>query len=315
MHVMLRRTFLSSFAAAALVRSQTKTTATMLGHPADAKLLMVHADDAGMCHSVNVATAEAMLKGSVHSASIMVPCPWFSEFADTARQHPELDLGLHMTLTSEWKNYRWRPVAQLDKVKGLLDADGYMWRDVRSVATHASAEEVETELRAQIERARQFGIKFTHLDTHMGTVYARPDYFEVYTKLAREAGVPCMIPRPTAAAAAEMKEYPITVEMLERKGAAGFVLLDRLVTGVPGRTVDERKESYRKFLRELKPGVTKLIIHVSKDDSEIQGVTNNWGTRWADFLFYTSDEARSLMKQLGITGITYRELGKVAYKS
>jgi hypothetical protein len=315
MHVMHRRTFLSSLASAALVHSQTKTTGTLLGHPADAKLLMVHADDAGMCHSVNLATAEALLKGSVHSASIMVPCPWFSEFAETARQNPQLDLGLHLTLTSEWKHYRWRPVAALDKVKGLLDAEGYMWRDVRSAATNASAVEVETELRAQIERARQFGIKFTHFDTHMGTLYARPDYFEVYTRLAREFKVPCMIPRPTGAAAAELKGYPITVEMLERKGAEGFVLLDRLVTGVPGRGVEDRKESYRKFLRELQPGVTKLIIHLAKDDTEIRGITGNWETRWADFLFYTSDEARSLMKQLGITGITYRELGKVAYKS
>ena len=290
-----------------------RTTAERLGRP-QVKLLMVHADDAGMCHSVNLATAEALASGSVQSASIMVPCPWLSEIAETARQHPEYDLGLHLTLTSEWKYYRWRPVASADKVKGLLDPEGYLWRDARAVATHASAAEVEIEMRAQVERARQFGIRFTHLDTHMGTAYARPDYFEVYARVAREAGVPCMMPRPTALAAAEIREYPITVEMLERKQREGFVLLDRLVTGVPGRTLDERRKSYRQLLRELAPGVTKLIVHLAKDDAEIRGVTGNWEPRWADFQFWTSAEARAWLAENGVQPVTYRELGKLAWQ-
>jgi chitin disaccharide deacetylase len=262
---------------------------------------------------VNAATTEALLSGAVQSASIMVPCPWLSEIAETARQHPELDLGLHLTLTSEWRHYRWRPVAAIDKVRGLLDPEGYMWRDVRGTATHASAAEIETELRAQLERATQFGIKFTHVDTHMGTLYARPDYFEAYTKVARDSRVPCMIPRPTAVAAAELKGYPITAEMLERKETEGFVLLDRLVTGVPGTTPEERRQSYERFLRELTPGVTKLIVHLAKDDPEIRAVSNSWQQRWGDFLFWTSDRARALRKELGIRAVTYRELGKLAY--
>lgn len=272
---------------------------------------MVHADDAGMCHSVNLATTEALLANGVQSASIMVPCPWFSEFADFAKQHQDLDLGLHLTLTSEWKYYRWRPVAAPDKVKGLLDPEGYLWRDVRAVAAHAAAGEVETELRAQIERARQFGVRFTHLDTHMGTLYARPDYFDVYTKLARETGVVCMMPRPTPEHARELSQYPITMEMIAAKEKQGFVGLDRLVTGVPGSAVDDRKQSYRDFLRNLKPGVTKLIVHLAKDDPEIRAVTNSWQQRWADFQFWTSAESRALVKELGIEPVTYRELGKL----
>src|SRR5947208_650732 len=130
---MRRRAFLASMAASALAQTTpTTTTAQRLGKP-DAKLLMVHADDAGMCHSVNMATSEALLSGSVQSASVMMPCPWVSEMAEFARAHSDLDIGLHLTFTSEWKHYRWRPVAPPDKVKGLLDADGYMWRDIRSV--------------------------------------------------------------------------------------------------------------------------------------------------------------------------------------
>jgi predicted glycoside hydrolase/deacetylase ChbG (UPF0249 family) len=307
---MNRRTFLAGVAATAFAQTTAKTTAERLGR-AGAKLLMVHADDAGMCHSVNLATTEALISSGVQSSSIMMPCPWMPEFAEFARQHTDLDLGLHLTLTSEWKYYRWRSVAPPEKVKGLLDPEGYLWRDVRSAATHATPAEVETELRAQIERARQFGIQFTHVDTHMGTLYARPEYFEVYTKVAREAGVVCMIPRPTPEAAAELSQYPITADMLTAKERAGFVLLDRLITGVPGSTVEERRQSYRKLLRELKPGVTKLIVHLAKDDPEIRAVTNAWQQRWADFQFWTSAEAKTLMKELDIQPITYRELGKL----
>jgi predicted glycoside hydrolase/deacetylase ChbG (UPF0249 family) len=309
---MRRRDFLTvaTLAPAALAQTAPKTTAARLSRP-DAKLLMVHADDAGMCHSVNLATTEALLSGGAQSASIMVPCPWFSEIAEFARQHTDLDLGLHLTLTSEWRHYRWRSVAPPDRVKGLLDPDGYLWRDVRSAATRATPAEVETELRAQIDRAKQFGIQFTHVDTHMGTLYARPDYFEVYTRLAREAKVVCMMPRPTPEAAAELSQYPITADMLTAKEKDGFVLLDRLITGVPGSTVEDRKQSYRQLLRNLKPGVTKLIVHLAKDDPEIRAVTNAWQQRWADFQFWTSPEARDLMKQLGVEPITYRELGKL----
>jgi predicted glycoside hydrolase/deacetylase ChbG (UPF0249 family) len=310
---MLRRDFLACLSARVLAQNDDNSTAAALGLGGQ-KLLMVHADDAGMCHSVNLATQEALLGKAVASASIMVPCPWFSEIAELARAHPELDLGLHLTLTSEWKHYRWRPVAAPDRVKGLLDPDGYIWRDVRSAASHATAAEVEIELRAQIERARQFGVQFTHFDTHMGTLYARPDYFEVYTRLAKEYKVPCMLPDPARVPAAELRQYPITAEMILKKQAEGHVLLDRLVTGVPGRTVDERKESYRRFLRALEPGVTKLIVHLAKDDSEIRAVTGNWEQRWADFLFFTSDEARKLMASLQIRPVTYRELGAIAWK-
>lgn len=282
--------------------------ATVSAQAAGKKRLIVHADDAGMCHSVNMATIEAMEKGLVSSCSVMLPCSWVQEFADWAKAHPEKDIGLHMTLTSEWKYYRWRTVAPVDRVKGLIDPEGYIWRDVRSAATHASPAEVETELRAQIERAKEYGIRFTHLDTHMGTVYARPDYFEVYAKLAQEYGVPCMMPKANEANAADLREYPITPEMLKKKEAAGMKMLDRLVTGVPGRGVEERRENYRKFIANVRPGVTQLIIHLAKDDAEIRAVTGAWEYRWADFLFWTSNEAKELLEKHGVELYTYKQL-------
>lgn len=272
------------------------------------KLLMVHADDAGMCHSANIATAEALELGLVSSASVMMPCAWVTEMADWARKHPEADLGIHLTLTSEWRYYRWRPVSPAAEVPGLLDSEGYLHRDVRAVASRATPQEIEKEARAQIALAQKYGIRFTHLDSHMGTLFARPDYFEVYTRLAREFQVPCMLPKPTPELAKTMANYPITPAMLEEAGKSGLPFLDRLVTGMPGRTVAERAASYEQFLRELQPGVTKLIVHLAKDDAEIRAISNSWEQRWGDFSYFTSPATRKLMESLGIQTTTYKEL-------
>lgn len=297
---MHRRSFLS-LAGASLAAAQSTQP----------KRLIVHADDAGMCHSVNVATAEALEKGLVSSASVMMPCPWVEEFCDWAKAHPKYDLGLHLTLTSEWKHYRWRPVASIDKVKGMIDEEGYIWRDVKGTAMHATPAEIEIEIRAQVDRAKLYGLKYTHFDTHMGTLYGRPDYFDVYTKLAHEYQVPCMLPKPDGIPPEELGAYPITIEMLRTREKQGYAMLDRLVTGVPGKNYAERRVSYRKFLEALKPGVTKLIIHLAKDDAEIRAVTGAWEYRWADFQFWTSNEAKELLQQHNIELFTYRQLAEL----
>jgi chitin disaccharide deacetylase len=293
-----------------------QTTAQQLGYGANDKVLMVHADDVGMSHSVNLATIEALKKGQVTSASIMIPCPWMPEIAAYAREHPEVDFGLHLTLTSEWKYYRWRPVAPPDKVKGLLDPEGYMWRSEVDTAKHATPQEIETEIRAQIERALAFGIKPTHLDTHMGTLYTRQDFFDVYTRLGKEYGIPVMVMRPTPEAIAYGKASgsPIGEGALRKLETAGYAMLDYLVTGVPGRTFAERKKAYHDLLRNLKPGVTMLIVHLGLDNDELKGITGSWQQRHADLLSFTDPETQALLKELGIKLTTWRELGKVAWK-
>src|SRR5688572_21182657 len=158
---MTRRTFLAAgvLSSAAVQAQSAPTLAERLGFSRDARVLMLHADDVGMCHSVNTATAEAFAEGLVTTGSVMVPCPWFPEIADWSKQHPEWDLGLHLTLTSEWRFYRWGPTAPREKVPTLLDPEGFLWRSVADVKKHASPEHVELEIRAQIERARQFGMQ------------------------------------------------------------------------------------------------------------------------------------------------------------
>src|SRR4026207_602531 len=117
--------------------SQTKTIQERLGYPKDAKLVIIHSDDLGVSHSENAASIAAMEKGSVSSASIMVPCPWFPEIAAYAQTHPAADLGLHITLTSEWKNYKWGPVTAKEKVPGLVNKNGFLYSSVDSVSQNA----------------------------------------------------------------------------------------------------------------------------------------------------------------------------------
>ncbi|HXQ73293.1 MAG TPA: ChbG/HpnK family deacetylase, partial [Pyrinomonadaceae bacterium] len=150
-----------------VVKAQERTLAERLGYPADAKLLIVHADDLGMSHSVNIATLKAFETGLVNSGSIMVPCPWLSEIATYARAYPQADLGLHLTLTSEWTPFRWGPVTSKDRVASLLDKDGYFRLSESEAAKFADPKEVEMEIRAQIEKAKAMGIVPTHLDSHM----------------------------------------------------------------------------------------------------------------------------------------------------
>jgi predicted glycoside hydrolase/deacetylase ChbG (UPF0249 family) len=273
--------------------------------------LIIHADDLGMSHSVNAASIEMLEAGAISSGSIMMPTPWVAEIAAYARKHPEKDLGLHLTLTSEWKTLRWGPVAGRDKVPALLDPHGYLWPDVLSVATRAPAREIEAELRAQIEMAKRMGIRFTHLDTHMGTLYARPDYFQVMEKLGEEYGVPVlrMKPQPElmASAAPEVVKHLLAQE--ERYQREKVFRLDTLLTDPAKgtKTYEERRAAYHKALRSLTPGVHQIIIHPGVLDEELKSATSSAANRDADRRIFLDPETRKLIKDLGIELIGWQD--------
>jgi len=292
-----------------------KTLAERLGYKATDKLLLIHADDVGMCHSVNVATTTAMEKGVVTCASIMVPCPWFPEIAAYCREHPEKDFGLHLTLTSEWKYYRWRPVMPIDKVPTLLDKEGFIYHDEGETAKYAKPSEVEKEIRAQIARAREFGIKPTHIDSHMGTLFAGV-FYPTYTKVGRETGLMPMVLYPTPERIEQAtKEFGFdAVASHQALKKQNFVFLDYLKEGAEGKTLETRRKHYYDALRALKPGVTEFIVHLSLDDQEIQHITGNWEARWNEFQIMTDPRTRALIDELGIKLIGYRELSKLAFK-
>jgi len=182
--------FVVSFLFASTLPAQAKTVAERLGHPADSKLLILHADDLGAAHSIDVASFAGLENGAVTSASIMVPTPWITEVAAYARAHPNADLGLHLTLTSEWKTYRWGSVEPADKVASLLDSAGTFPNDEKLVAAHAKPIEAEREIRAQINRALALGIRPTHLDSHMGSLFTTPELIATYVKVAHDYHLP-----------------------------------------------------------------------------------------------------------------------------
>jgi len=286
--------------------AQEKTIAERLGYPRDAKLLIVHADDLGMAHSVNAATIKAFETGLVSSGSIMVPCPWFSEIAAYARANPRADLGLHLTLTSEWTSFRWGPLSSKDRVSSLLDKDGYFYPLETDAASHADPKEVELEITAQVERARASGVQPTHLDSHMGTLYQNKALFEVFLRVARKYKLPVRVARAWFGQA----DFP--AEILKTDD----VYIDRVLDINTSVAANDWASFYSDAIKKLEPGVTEVVIHLAYDDAEMRGATfdhPNWGAAWRqrDLDFFTSDAFRKLLQENQIKLITWRELGKL----
>jgi predicted glycoside hydrolase/deacetylase ChbG (UPF0249 family) len=278
--------------------------------PADKRYLIIHADDAGMSHSVNLATIEAMEKGVVSSASIMVPCPWFTEFAKYTREHSDKCYGIHLTLNSEWDLYRWGPVAPRERVPSLVDPDGYLWDNVEQVRTHAKAEEVKLELQAQIDRARKFGVPLSHLDTHMGALVSRPDLLDVYVNLGIENDLPVMFMRKldigvVLAYPALAEKHTARLSQLDQKKLPA---IDRLLQFYDGDSHEQRRARYIDAIRSLKPGVTELIIHCGFDNEELRGITNSSPRRDGDRRIFTEPEIRDLLRELDVEVISWKQL-------
>ncbi len=276
-----------------------------LGYSKDSKLLILHADDLGMSHSENAATIYAMENGSVNSGSIMVPCPWFSEIAAYARTHSRADLGLHLTLNSEWNFLKWGPVTSKSEVPGLVNQNGFFFSSVDSVQKSGKPAEVEKELRAQIEKAKQFGIDVTHFDSHMGALFGKPEYLKVLIKLGREYKVPVMLSKPGFLAAFNVNLDSVVTDK--------DVLLDMIYTASPQDYKNGMENYYTGVLKSLQPGVSILIFHVGYNDSEMQAATVDhidWGAAWrqADFNFFASENCKKLLKEQDIHLITWREI-------
>lgn len=280
-----------------------------LGYPRESRLVLFHADDMGMCHSANVGGAGVLEAGVVKAASVMVPCPWFPEAAEYHRQHRDADIGLHLTLNSEWKPYRWGPVAR-EGVGGLVDQEGYMWSSVSSVLHNASPEEVERELRAQIERALGFGMKPTHLDSHMGTLFASSALFGMYLRVAEEYDIPPMLIRYTPAVQATLDRMGVSLpgSLFASLSDRGIPMLDALLTGVEGDNYESRRQSYVDALESLEPGVTEIILHPAVMSDEISHTTNSAVVRDLDYRILSDPLLAQTLEELQIKPIGYRDL-------
>jgi predicted glycoside hydrolase/deacetylase ChbG (UPF0249 family) len=273
--------------------------AQLLGVSSDSRLLMIHADDLGMCHSVNRAITMALETGAVNSASLMVPCPCFQDAVEWARRHPEYDIGIHSTLISEWESYRWGPVSKRKYHAGLIDDNGYFWH--RNSLLCASPENVHEEIFAQIMLAKQAGVNPTHLDSHMLSV-ARPGYITAYIKAARQFALPFLIDEHWHACAS-------------REGAATAqdVVVDDLLQAHFKLSADNLEEYYLSALRGLKPGLNVLIVHPGFDDDELRAITADcrpYGASWRqrDFEIVMSVGFQSALRENGIQLVNWRTI-------
>lgn len=276
----------------------------------DARRLIVHIDDAGMCHAANVATMRCLQSGSATSASIMMPCGWVSEFAAFAKQHPEYCYGVHFTLNAEWDTLRWAPLVGQDRAPSLCDEHGYMWGSVDKVAMNAKASEVELELRAQVELALRLGIPISHFDTHIGSVMARPDLIEVYVKLSLEYDKPILWLRKLTTD--QQEEYPFMAaaqnEVVQKLSQRKFPMIDTLLQYYGGDDLIEREKNYRQSIARVVPGVTQLIIHAAVGGDELAAVTTSHKRRNQDFELFSRPETKQWIENQQIELTSWKTL-------
>ena len=274
------------------------TLAERLGFSAQDRLLIVNCDDLGMCHSANEGVYDALRNGVATSATLMVPCPWAREAAASYRGE---DVGVHMTLTAEWELYRWGPITQSPS---LLGGDGGFPRTIEDAWDHADLDEVRRELRAQVERAILWGFDVTHLDSHMGTLQLRPEFFDVYLDLAVDFDLPL---RLSGASTQDLIGFPFR-DLAEEEG---IVAPDHLIyySGVGGRS------AFEQLLEDPRPGVTEIFLHPATEHAELRALAPDWERRVDDHQMLTSGELRSALERADVHLIGWRELRDLQRRS
>jgi predicted glycoside hydrolase/deacetylase ChbG (UPF0249 family) len=314
------------FISPAIAQTADSTYAERLGFPKGAKVVIVHVDDVGMSFDSNEGAINALSKGIATSCSVMMPCPWVPAFVHYLKEHPGTDAGLHLTLTSEWDNYRWPPLSGKPKVPGLVDKEGALWPEAPDVVAHASADEVEIEIRAQIERARQMGFEPTHMDSHMGTLFASPEYLQRYVKLAIEYHIPVMFPGGHATIVSTQPDFEVgqlqTLKIIgQQLWNAGLPVLDDILSktgwnlpkGTPETDANLQKfktQKYKEAFASMKPGITYLIMHCTQPSDIFKHISATGPERKGDMLAMMDPELKKYVEKEHIILVTWKELSE-----
>jgi predicted glycoside hydrolase/deacetylase ChbG (UPF0249 family) len=304
--------------------SCSQTYAEKLGFPKDAKVIILHVDDVGMSWDSNQGAIQAIEKGVANSCSVMMPCPWVPGFVHHYSKNVSIDAGLHLTLTSEWKDYRWHPLTGSAN-PGLVDPEGAMWRSVEDVVKNATADEVEAEIRAQIERARRMGLEPTHLDSHMGTLFATPEFLQRYIKVGVEYKIPVMLPAGhMSMIGTQMPNIAQQKQQMQAVGQmlwmSGLPVLDDLHnlsygfqypkenTATDADLQKAATKQYKESFKGLKPGLTMVIMHCTAPSEIFPYITDSDRLRKADLLAMTDPEFKKFLQEEKIILTTWREV-------
>ncbi len=298
-----------------------------LGYEKNDRVVVFHCDDIGVCQSSIPAYTDLLDFGLISSASVMVPCPWFPEVAKLCREHPGLDMGVHLTMTCEWQSYRWAPISTVDPASGLLDADGYMHRDEYKLWRHCSPDFVEQEAYAQVNRALQAGIDVSHLDSHMFSMLSAKT-LPVLHKLAQEYRLPLLAFHPNhfeqnpgllnhfnmaQEAHSLVPEYPSVMSTSQKMAIAGLPLFDRFVS-LSYTDAKDRVYQVKQILTNLQPGVTFFMLHPAIDSPELRAICPGVDAdiRVADYKAFLSKQLKQFVKQQGIQVVSFKELRALA---
>jgi len=264
------------------------------------RVAIIHADDVGMCQATVPAFFELAANGLVSAGSAMVPCPWFREAAAWWRRDPEVDLGVHLTLTSEWEHYRWGPVAACDPSSGIIDADGCFFR-APALMDQPDPQAVLREMRAQVQRARNAGIDVTHIDCHMFAILVG-GLVDSYVALGLETGLPVLLTRQPAWLKA------LTVTAVDQWEEMGLPVFDHLREMPHDHPSEALLSEVKRIFDELPPGLTYLIMHPALDTPELRAIGGDWRQRVADYQTFRNPELHDHVKRSGIHVIGWRRV-------
>lgn len=326
---------------------EPKTYAEKLGFPKGKRVIILHIDDAGMSFDSNEGTMDALTKGASNSASVMMPCPWVPDFLTRLKANPGLDVGLHITLNSEWKTYRWGPVAGKNAVPSLVDPEGYLWPSTGQTVQNGSPEHVATEIQAQLAKARAMGFNPTHIDAHMGSIFAREDFIGEYIKLGMMNQIPVMFPcghnmyfknflreqmkfkLMAQGKYTEGMDLPLpmtdqqSAEMGQGLWQAGLPVIDDLhnqsydwqfpqgMEMTDENILNFRKEKYKEIVQGCKPGITMIIMHCTNPTEAFHSISpESYYVRKGDYLVMMDPEFKAFLEKEEIILTTWKELAE-----
>ncbi|UTW63891.1 polysaccharide deacetylase family protein [bacterium SCSIO 12741] len=325
-------------------KGQNQTFAERLGYNKGDRVIILHVDDAGMSYDSNEGTKKAIKDGASTSCSVMMPCPWAPGFINWLKENQDVDAGLHLTLNSEWDNYRWGPVAGKSAVPTLCDDMGYLWPSTGQAIQNGNPEEVKIEIRAQLQKAREMGFEPSHIDAHMGTIFAREDFMNHFVALGMENHIPVMFPcghntyfknflreqgKFRLMAMGQYQEgmdipLPMTDEQSAQMGellwGAGLPVIDDMhnqsydwpypedMEMTDENILEYRKNKYKEVVKNAKPGVTMIIMHCTEPTAAFADITESIHVRKGDFLVMTDPDFQQFLKDEGVILTTFKDL-------
>ncbi|MBL4709704.1 MAG: polysaccharide deacetylase family protein [Flavobacteriales bacterium] len=277
-----------------------------MGFNSHDRVVVIHADDVGMCETTLHSFMELMEFGIVSSGSVMVPCSAFHATAEWARNNPQYDIGVHLTLTSERESYRWRPISEHKPKSGLTDEEGYFHRTCEALWKNAKSESVYQEMKEQLKKALAAGIAVSHIDSHMFSAIT-PAYLPSYINIGEESNITVFLERNLCT---RMDSKGTNAQIITEKKAENWPIFDHVLSNSLKQSPENWLEKTKNVIDSIQPGLSYYIIHPAKGTKEMQKISPDWRSRDGDYRVFKSPELRQYIKKSRIHVISYKEINQ-----